>query len=114
MLNDFGFAVDAGTMHSFAGTIRFAPTAVLKSYVANPSAPIKCECWHDLESAVKLIWSLYTTSRVYEIDAANAAAFLDYWQHTESCTGDLMHLLPLARAADYGRLVLELHELCKR
>jgi hypothetical protein len=112
MLNDFGFAVEAGSMHSFAGTIRFAPTAVLESYAANPSIAIKCECWHDLESAVKLTWSLYAPSRVYEINSGDAAAFLRYWRSVEVSSGELKQLLPLARTVNYERLILELKEVC--
>lgn len=113
MLNDFGFAVTAGSMHSFAGTIRFAPTVVLQSYVTNPSVAIKSECWHDLESAVKLIWSLSRMSRVYHINAADATEFLQYWQDAELASGDLACLLPLARAAEYDKLMLKLKQLCK-
>lgn len=55
MLNDFGFAVQEGTHNLFAGTKRYAPTTVLRMLAAAPGDPIESKCWHDLESAVKLI-----------------------------------------------------------
>lgn len=112
MLNDFGFAVSAGTLHSFAGTLRFAPTSVLRSYVNDPASPVQCECWHDLESAVKLLFSINKIASknplLYRIDASDASSLLTYWEKFESILADWLRP---AHASNYDVLAVEVEKL---
>lgn len=113
MLNDFGCAVTARTQHTFAGNFRFAPTSVLQSYIDSPQSPIVCECWHDLESAVKLVWIVaiegYRLSPLFRIQSIDVNALLTYWKNAEECF--LRPLLEVARAANYDSLLSHLSRL---
>lgn len=103
MLNDFGFAVEVGTEHLFAGTLCFAPTAVLRSYIKSPYIPIRSEPWHDLESAAKLLFVLstgYCRQDLLAHDASDANRLLSLWEVVENVT-----FLKLARECDYNSLL---------
>lgn len=110
--NDFGFAVPASTEHVFAGTLRFAPTAVLRSYISNPFRKIVCECWQDLESAAKLLFTVGVTglrsSPLFQIDASDAQKFLQYWESVEEL---MVGWLDAARASDYEALIDEVSRI---
>jgi hypothetical protein len=43
---------------AFRGTLRFAPDAVLQHLIDNPSRRYEVQAWHDLETVVKLAYSV--------------------------------------------------------
>ena len=98
MLNDFGFAVPDGTHNLFAGTRRYAPTSVLRLLAAAPGDPIESKCWHDLESAVKLILDF---GGRFDLPA-DTNALLSRWEALEVTYASM---LELARSADYDQLI---------
>lgn len=109
-MNDFGFAVPADMTGPFCGTTRFAPTATLRELVANHRALITSMCWHDLESAVKLITSLAFLDAMPQRDLT-AEQSLVHWENLEQhhqLRRELQPLLAAARAADYTKLIAEL------
>jgi hypothetical protein len=43
---------------AFRGTLRFAPDAVLQHLIDSPSRRYEVQAWHDLETVVKLAYSV--------------------------------------------------------
>jgi hypothetical protein len=113
LVNDFGFAVEANLSGSFCGTIRYAPTSTLQTLAADPSALIEAQCWHDLESAVKLTMSLALTSAMPP-PAATVEESLTHWTEVEQhmlVSPGLQKLLLSARSCNYAMLISQLQEL---
>jgi hypothetical protein len=105
MLSDFGCAVNSGTTCPFAGTLRFAPTAVLQSYVTYPRVMITCQPSHDLESAMKLLWICLNdrNGSLYEIGSGDAPALLEFWKDTDPLLSP--GWLEAARQCNYDSLL---------
>lgn len=81
-------------------------TKYIGRYVKEPHSTIVCECWHDLESALKVIWIIvfgYRTSPLFRIDGADAKSLLEFWERAEAAALP-KSLLQAARAADYSHI----------
>jgi hypothetical protein len=109
-LHDFGFAVAAGRSHHFSGTLRFAPTETLRSLVADKQSLIESKCWHDLESAVKLIMEVLLPRYAMPPRDLTVEKALAHWERIAHHTvlRYLQPLMDLARAGDQSGLVAEL------
>src|SRR5690242_3185734 len=106
MLNDFGCAVDSGSAHLFAGTIRFAPTALLRHCVITPHLAITAQPYHDLESAVKLLWVCLAGNwrkALFRIKSSDTAAVLAFWTATDPLLPSSW--LEAARTCNYNTLI---------